>query len=318
MKKLLRFAAYGFALVAAATITGCSSDDEPFANFNDNAETVLSRSVEATTDYTITFEDYAANDVNLAGPTSYGANLYASYTGDDKFVAGSIMLTNENYLMFGLNEIDGAYNFWNGGVALSNWAIQNNRYAPSNSASDWWYSYNNQCSVYNTDATQTQKGAGAGGSDVFAILYGYQDSMNQSYMKCPELSFVEPVTLKSLEYCNSSYVYGVLENGNQFGDSIIVTVPQIKQDKGYFQVTMYCYDANDNLIAQRSKYLADYQDSHSEVVPVHTWTMWNFAEDGGVIGGVKTIKFNFDGSDKSAWGLNTPAYICLDNINVSF
>ena len=171
--------------------------------------------------------------------------------------------------------------------------IQNNRYAPSNSASDWWYSYNNQCSVYNTDATQTQKGAGAGGSDVFAILYGYQDSMNQSYMKCPELSFVEPVTLKSLEYCNSSYVYGVLENGNQFGDSIIV-------------------------IAQRSKYLADYQDSHSEVVPVHTWTMWNFAEDGGVIGGVKTIKFNFDGSDKSAWGLNTPAYICLDNINVSF
>lgn len=35
MKKFLRFAACGFALVAAATFTGCSSDDDPFYDFDD-------------------------------------------------------------------------------------------------------------------------------------------------------------------------------------------------------------------------------------------------------------------------------------------
>ena len=81
---------------------------------------------------------------------------------------------------------------------------------------------------------------------------------------------------------------------------------------------MHCYDVNNRLIAQRSKYLADYQENHTEVTPVKTWTLWDFSKDGGVINGVQTIKFNFDGSDNSAWGLNTPAYICLDNIKVSF
>ena len=314
MKKLLRFAACGFALAGAVTFTGCSSDDEPFANFNDNAETVLSRSVEATTDYTITFEDYADMGTVLAGPTSYGANLYANYSGD-KFVEGGVMF-GENGIFFGLNEIGGSYNFWNGGIALSNWAIKTNQ--SSSQPKDWWYSYENQCSVYNIKATGNQSGAGADGSDIFAIVSGYQDSQNQSYMKLPELKFSDPVTLKSLEYCNSSYVYGVLRSGNQFGDSIIVNVPPIKRDKGWFKVTMSCYNNAGTLITEREKYLADYRPNHAEVNPVAEWTLWDFTKDGGEIANVKTIKFNFSGSDNSEWGLNTPAYICLDNITVTY
>ncbi len=317
MKKYLH--CFGFVAVTAiatSAFTSCSSEDEDFLDYAaQQSESPLSRAASAAGDITIGFEDYAENDVLIANPTSYGANLYASYTGD-KFTEGALLLKDDNYVLFGINKIDGAYNFWNGGVALSNWAILKNQ--NSSQSADWWYSYNNQCSVYNTEARGIRRGAGAGGSDIFAIVYGYQDKYNQSYMSLPEISFLTPVTLKSLEYCNSSYVYGVLENGNQFGDSIIVNVPQIKKDKGYFRVTMYCYDANENLIAQRSKYLADYQDNHSEVAPVHTWTMWNLAEDGGAISRVQKIKFNFDGSNNSAWGLNTPAYICIDNITVSY
>lgn len=302
--------------VTAAVVTGCSSDDEPFANFDGNAEKVLSRSAEATTDYTITFEDYADMGTVLAGPTSYGANLYANFSGD-KFQQGGVMF-GENGLFFGLNEIDGAYNLWNGGVALSNWAIRRNQ--SSTQAKDWWYSYENQCSVYNrhVDINTTQNGAGADGSDIFAIVYGYQDSHNLSYMKLPELTFSDPVTLKSMEYCNSSYVYGVLRSGNQFGDSIIVNVPPIKRDKGWFKVTMSCYNNAGTLITEREKYLADYRENHTEVNPVAEWTLWDFAKDGGAIANVKTIKFNFSGSDNSEWGLNTPAYICLDNIKVAY
>lgn len=37
--------------------------------------------------------------------------------------------------------------------------------------------------------------------------------------------------------------------------------------------------------------------------------------DLAALGIVKKLSFEFDGSDKSSYGLNTPAYICLDDIN---
>lgn len=316
MKKYLHyFGLVAVTALATSAFTSCSSDAEDFLDYAaQQSESPLSRAATTDNDITIGFENYG--NIPLAGPTSYGDNLYASYSGT-KFTTGSITLENDNKINFGINNM-GGYNFWNGGVALSNWAIKNNNNAPSGSASDWWYSYLNQCSVYNTGATGIQSGAGAGRSNVFAIVYGYQDQYNAAYTSLPQISFDNPVSLKSLEYCNSSYVYGVLQNGNQFGDSIIVTVPQIKQDNGFFEVIMTCYDENNVQIAERTKYLADYQENHTEVNPVHSWTHWDLTADGQAIANVKTIKFNFRGSDNSEWGLNTPAYICIDNIKVSY
>jgi hypothetical protein len=31
---------------------------------------------------------------------------------------------------------------------------------------------------------------------------------------------------------------------------------------------------------------------------------------------VQSVKFNFEGSDSGAYGLNTPAYICIDDITI--
>ena len=72
MKKLLRFAACGFALVAAATFTGCSNEDALVDNFDAADGKPLSRS--ASSQVVIDFEDlmsFEGVDV-LAGPTSYG------------------------------------------------------------------------------------------------------------------------------------------------------------------------------------------------------------------------------------------------------
>lgn len=72
MKKLLRFAAYGFALAAAVTFTGCSNEDEPFYHFDD--ETPQTRASVVGDETIITFDDFAST--MMAMPTSYGANYY--------------------------------------------------------------------------------------------------------------------------------------------------------------------------------------------------------------------------------------------------
>lgn len=40
-----------------------------------------------------------------------------------------------------------------------------------------------------------------------------------------------------------------------------------------------------------------------------TWSYWPINAEG-----VKTVKFNFTGSDTGDYGLNTPAYLCIDDI----
>ena len=80
-----------------------------------------------------------------------------------------------------------------------------------------WYSYLNQCSVYNTavEAEGQNKEAGHSGSN-FGVVYGYVDAYNQAWMAKPEFYFNVPRKLVGLWICNTSYTYGVITYGNQF------------------------------------------------------------------------------------------------------
>lgn len=172
---------------------------------------------------------------------------------------------------------------------------------------DWWYSYNNQMSVYNTASADGENiNAGHSGSN-FGVVYGYKDSYNSQWMDKPSFTLDAPYTLSGLWYCNSSYVYGVMENGNKFGN--IGVAGSMSGTNGYFEVILECYDNAGKLIATKTKLLADYRIGNTQVTPVTTWTYWPINVEN-----VKTVKFNFTGSDTGAYGLNTPAYICIDDI----
>ena len=45
---------------------------------------------------------------------------------------------------------------------------------------------------------------------------------------------------------------------------------------------------------------------------VTTWRSWDLS----ALGKVNKIKIDFEGSDTGDWGLNTPAYLCIDNVKV--
>lgn len=286
------------ALAVAGMFTSCLNDD-------DNVTPTVYRRV-------ITFEE---GGVTLAGPTSYGANLYADYTGQ-KFVSGSIEVEKGVSLDFGLNycEFDEQYDFSAGGMALSQWNYRSN--PAGENAADWWYSYLNQCSVYNTKSTDgTNSGAGADGSNTFAIINGYDDEAWSMFKAAPEFSFSggAEYTVESIQICPPSYLYGIITKGNPYGNDPDLT---LAQSHGWFKILAYGFDAKGNPTnggRPVEKYICDYRLNASPTIEIASvWQGWSLE----ALGKVNKVRFDFDGSDKGDYGLNTPAYMCLDNVQL--
>jgi hypothetical protein len=296
-------------LMTTALFTGCNADDDFLGG--GLQRTQGTRAVPVT--QVVNFDN--ATSAELAGPTSYGDNLYSGYP---NYITGWADTITGFETIF--NTVNGTQEFYCGGIAPSNWSIRSNGVAHSQ---DWWYSYQNQCSVYNTDVADGASGAGHSGSN-FGIVYGYEDDFSSSYMAMPEFSFFDeegnPIdrNIKYMYVCNSSYTYGVIINGNYWDDgendgwtgeavSLVTT-------NGWFKVQAYGYTAagsptnNGNPV---EFYLADYRVNSPTATPaIQKWTLWNLS----ALGAVATIKFNFTGSDTTAYGLNTPAYLCIDDI----
>lgn len=306
-KNFTKIIALAVVATTSAMFTGCSSDDEPFADFDGNVENPMSRAAVQGDSIIITFDDFAAS--MMANPTSYGGNYYESVGG-----YAQVTKISDNIFTSEINKINGSTAFWNGGIALSKWNYMSNPTDTMNItkpagalAATWWYSYQNQMSVYNTASVDgANSNAGHSGNN-FGVVYGYKDSYNSAWMEQPSFSLLIPRTLSGLWYCNSSYTYGVMTNGNKFGN--IGVAGSMSGTNGYFEVILECYDANGNLLATKTRLLADYRTGNTKVEPVTTWTYWPIN-----VAGVKTVKFNFTGSDTGAYGLNTPAYFCIDDI----
>lgn len=79
----------------------------------------------------------------------------------------------------------------------------------------------------------------------------------------------------------------------------------------WMKVTFTGYHA-DGTEAKLDYYLADYRSAkEADHYCLDTW-QW---VDLRPLGEVTSISFSLDGSDSGQWGLNTPAYFCLDNFN---
>ena len=295
MKMKIDFRHAAMILALGACFTSCSDNDEP----------------EGSSDVTVTVDFEAAGRI-LAGPTSYGANLYYGYDGK-QYTEAEFPVTGNVNLHIGLNVSSwtGEIDFYGGGMALSQWNIRSN--TDASQADGWWYTYENQCSVYNLDSTDcSNNGAGARGSNTFVIANGYNDDNNDSASRMYFTSKAE-FALGTVQLCNSSYVYGVMANGNPYG---VTPDKNMEEAGGWFCVEFYGFDAEGNATNDGIPvefYLCDYRAGSATYTPaITTWT----ACDLSALGKVNAVEVNFRGSDTGTWGLNTPAYVCLDNLEV--
>ncbi len=174
----------------------------------------------------------------------------------------------------------------------------NSFYQDQSYFSTWWSgmactNHNDTDSIGHGNQYSVYAPAGAAGSTQFALI-------GSDSAQC---SFSQPTIVKSLMYNNSTYVYWALKEGKDGAGYVR------KFSTGdYFYVTVNGYDADGIKTGQVIMTLADFRNTKSYICS--DWTKLSLAP----LGKVKSLEFVFTSSDLGDYGMNTPAYVCIDNI----
>lgn len=284
--------------------TSCSSDnkpDEPTSKFYTEV---------------INFDDAPAD---VVASDAYGANLYSAYEGGKQVTAGYIREIGNTgtFIQCPINFRPGldpsmpwSYEFWNGGIALS-------KYHDTEGAD-----YKNQCSVY---------GSGAHSGQIFAVATGYTGEAG-AYDSCAKIYFTDakgyqpagkdqPVTgtakhgkFNSVWISNTTYTYLTMKNGNAY------TAGSLEDQKGWFKVVFIALNAAGEPTGKKVEYyLANYDAAKNAESGLTNQirTGWNQINLSDLGESVCSVAINFEGSDTGDYGLNTPAYVALDDLDVT-
>ena len=202
----------------------------------------------------------------------------------------------------------GASLFWNGSDGTGVFAAQDLKfentfdatylswggYAYSQSADVTTSGYGNQYSVFD----------GANGTNKFAIYYPPFGA--DAFLSFPS---GKEYTVKSINVCNSTYTALTIKNGDpsfakKFGGTT-------GSDPDWFKMTAIGFDAAGDSVKSVDFYLADYRSAdNSKDYIVNKWTTVDLT----ALGKINKMTFRFASTDSGSWGMNTPAYVCLDNI----
>lgn len=271
--------------------------------------TILSTATTASLVYTPT--DYTNG--TLEDEVTYRvANVFGDY--DTTTV--QIDWTEINATLVNFDEMDlGTSGYYNGSDGkqgfLSSEYTESNRGAYfKNSYNMAWGSWSGFSASNLTDNTtsgytnqySTYVGSASSG-DNFAITNGTQTEF--------EISSLYGV--KSLDISNSTYAALSMKDGDSFAKKF---GGADGTDEDWFKVMIYGTDYNDVVIDSVEFYLADYRftDASQDYI-LDSWSTIDFSATGLYNTPVKSMKFVLSSSDNAAWGMNTPASFCLDNIN---
>ena len=204
-------------------------------------------------------------------------------------------------------ELDtGPEGYWNGSDGSGGFS-SGNAWFVNHYNSEWgvWsgFAYSNHTDTETGDYTNPYSpvaGSGDELSENYAVYY---------YPGSPDtLIFNEEEKITSVSLCNTTYAYRVMLNGNDFakkfgGDD--------GTDPDWFKLTLTALDAQMQEIAYSDIYLADFRPGNSaDDYIISEWTRYNLSG----FGFVKGLVIELSSSDTGDWGMNTPAYFCIDNI----
>ena len=138
----------------------------------------------------------------------------------------------------------------------------------------------------------TIAGKGAMGSKQFGVIF-----------ESGKINFPEHINtgVKSLMLTNSTWAYKAITEGSGMARKFAAG--------DYFKVIIQGYTGN-QVIAKQEFYLADFRDGKSVVV--RDWTKVNLVG----FDSVDYLEFSFDSTDKNDYGILTPTYVCVDNLEL--
>lgn len=164
---------------------------------------------------------------------------------------------------------------------------------------DFWYGYtlSSETSTEYTGLADQFRSAPGGGMESANFAVGYPQGLT-----------IRPVgseggaVIPGFYVTNSAYAYTSMLNGDAYAKKFA--------QGDWFKLTAVITGADDTKSTVDLMYLADMRDEN----PLEHYILadWEYV-DLSKYGAIKSIYFNFDGSDKGTWGLNTPTYLCIED-----
>jgi len=202
----------------------------------------------------------------------------------------------------------GSVSYWNGSDKTGEFnssgiKFQNNFDASYSSWGGFGYSQKADISTSGVGNQYSVYDAG-NGTNKFAIYYApYTGDAFASFPLGAEYM------ISSVSVCNSTYTALCMKNGDtgfskKFGGTT-------GNDKDWFKMTIIGFNVAGDSVKSVDFYLADYSsDDNLKDYIINKWTTVDLRP----LGKINKMTFRFTSTDNGAWGMNTPAYACLDNI----
>ncbi len=197
--------------------------------------------------------------------------------------------------------------FWNGsdgsGEFISGPATFKNHY---NSTYNSWSGFAYSKVVNDTTAGWTNQYASYANSGVLnSEKYGVAYVFGKD-----TVIFANTSDLSGFYVSNSTYAALSMKNGDAYAKKF---GGESGDDPDWFKLTIEGWNADNTNIGTVEFYLADYRfDDNSKDYILNTWDWVDLSS----LKGVSYLTFSLSSTDNSSWGMNTPAYFCIDNLTV--
>lgn len=177
---------------------------------------------------------------------------------------------------------------------------------------------------WSASAVHDSSTAGFGNANACAAYFGYGGSSTfavgntTGYLTLRLTDSLAGKTVSGMYVCNSTYAYKSMKYGDnfakKFGDTTGTNCGCAQGTyPDWFKLTVKRYYAgvlqNDSV----EFYLADYRFTNSaQDYLVNTWTWLNLS----TLGNTDSLAFLLHSTDNGAFGMNTPAFFCIDNLTL--
>jgi hypothetical protein len=200
-----------------------------------------------------------------------------------------------------------AVGFWNGSDASGSFSSGNMKF--TNQFDTTWQTWSGFAYSQKNDVTtkgfdnQFSVFDSKNGTNKYALFYpSFDGNIFASFLN----NAVHQI--HSIDLCNSTYSASSMKYGDiyckKFGGAT-------GSDPDWFNVTISGFDANGTKTGSLTFYLADFRptDSSKDYI-VDKWTSVDLTS----LGKINKFSIEFASSDTGKYGINTPTYVCLDNI----
>ncbi|MFM9944691.1 MAG: DUF4465 domain-containing protein [Bacteroidia bacterium] len=242
----------------------------------------------------LTFESSDVGQFGINTPTYVAIDDFNTWSPKN-----SIVFNRRNFENLDFLKTD---SIWDGQKDTSGGFLYNGLYFENN--------YNTQWNVWSGWALSRQKDTSKSGFEAqciainpkgsYAVAYG-RASIRLPYHRPEQSWFI------NFNITNSTYTFKDMKNGSGFSKKFGGATGN---DLDFLKLSMIYYDAQNRAIDTTTMMLADYSKSPKQLL--NSWSGMNAL----FFNKVQRIEFQLESSDNGTFGMNTPAYFCLDEMMI--